>query len=121
MVMMGMPNFTLFIVFMSMDGFHAHNHHNEVTFSSCSWMNYCERERERERETMGRAFYRFCQGNSKPLAKSLGWVGGWVRGWVGGEWRSWQNLLGGNASPFARIQRMKLKCCDHLSDGRIGG
>lgn len=52
---------------------HAHNHHNEVTFSSCSWMNYCTQEREIER--MGRAFHRFCHGNSN-LSQRLGSVGG---------------------------------------------
>ncbi len=76
--------------------------------------------RKRERERMGRAFYGFCQGNSNlsqrlvanKKARIGGWIGGWV-GSVGGERRSWQNLLGSNASPFARIERMKVKCCNH--------
>lgn len=78
---------------------HAHNHHNEVTFSSCSWMNYCTQKREWAGLSTDSATA------TLTLAKGLDrWVGS-----VGDERRSWQNLLGSNASPFARIQRMKLK------------
>ncbi len=83
MVMMGIPNFTLFIVFMSMNGFmhiitimklHFHHVHGWIIV----------RERERERERMGRAFYRVCQGNSN-LSWKLVAKKPWVR-WVGGRW-----------------------------------
>ncbi len=89
---------------MSMNGFHAHNHHNEVTFSSCLWMNYCTREREREWAGLSADSARA----TLTLAKGFV-VGGWVGRWLGGERRSWQNLLGGNASPFTSIQGRKQK------------
>jgi hypothetical protein len=65
------------------------------------------REREREREWAGLSTE--SARATLTLAESL-----WLKslgsgGWVGGERRSWQNLLGGNASPFTRIQGMKLK------------
>jgi hypothetical protein len=86
MVMMGIPKFYIVHRVHEHERIHAHNHHNEVTFSSCSWMNYCTREREREREWAGlstdsaRAIRTLAKGLW--LIKRLGSVGGSVGGWV---------------------------------------